>query len=304
MSQLDRTQNPGLQRRAPTPPDILIAELVRALTVEHVDADHFLGPLANEHWPRVFGGQLLAQALAAAMQTVPDDRVPHSLHAYFLRAGHSRSRIEYDVTRDRDGGSFAARRVVARQDNAPIFTLSASFQRRELGFRHQTDMPAVPPPEGLRSETDIRWEQAQAMQLTKRGFSLRDMPLELRPVTPRDFANPAPRPALQHFWLKPVAPLPQDAALRRAVLAYASDMMLLSTALLPHGVHWATSDIQNASLDHSLWLHADADFDDWMLYSIDSPWAGGARGLSRGAFYNRNGQLVATVAQEGLLRPR
>lgn len=281
----------------------IIADLVALLDLDPVGDDVFRSLPSAKPGIRIFGGQAVAQALLAASRTVGADRTAHSLHGYFLRAGNPALPIDYAVERDRDGGSFSSRRVVARQSGVPIFSLSASFHVAEEGFEHQPAMPGVPPADGLKSETAIRQEQVADVP-NRRGFLLRDIPIELRPVRPRRFARPEKSAPQQEYWFRPVAPLPGDADLRLAFLAYASDFMLLSTALLPHGVHWSTSDIQNASLDHSMWLHRPPRFDDWMLYVQETPWAGGARGLVRGAIYDVAGQLIASVAQEGLLRPR
>jgi len=281
-----------------------LTALIRSLTLDETGTDRFQTALPVEKWQRLFGGEIFAQALTAASHTVAADRIPHSIHGHFLRPGRPEVPIAFRVERDRDGASFSSRRVAAYQEEVLVFTLGASFHPAEAGFAHQEDMPDVAPPEHLRSEEDIRREQAGAMIGAVREFALRSMPIELRPVTPRDFVSPVPQPAIQHFWFKPKSSVPDNGLLRRAVLAYVSDMMLLSTALLPHGTHWSTTRIQNASLNHSLWLHAQPDFSDWMLYSLDSPWAGGGRALCRGRIFDRAGKLVASVAQEGLLRLR
>lgn len=290
------------RRTAEADADGLIAELITSLSLARSGANRFQSASPAKAWMRLFGGEVFAQAMTAASHTVGADRMPHSMHGYFLRAGRPDMPIDYRVERDRDGESFSSRRISAYQGDALIFTMGASFHITEPGYLHQDQMPDVAPPEGLRSEEDIRRDQSAAMIDRVRDFALRRMPIELRPVTPRNFIDPAPRPAIQHFWIRPVAPVPDNMLLHRALLAYVSDMMLLSTALLPHGVHWSTTKIQNASLDHSLWIHAQPDFGDWMLYSLDSPWAGGARALCRGRIFDRTGQLIASVAQEGLLR--
>lgn len=282
----------------------LVADLVRSLTLAEVDADRFHSALPAKRWQRLFGGEVFAQAMTAASHTVGADRMIHSAHGHFLRPGCPDAPIDYRVERDRDGRSFSSRRVSAHQGDALVFTMGASFHVSESGYAHHDAMPDVAPPEDLRSEEDVRRDQSAAMIDRVRDFALRSMPIELRPVVPRNFINPAPRPPVQHFWFKPVTPLPEDALLHRAVLAYVSDMMLLSTALLPHAVHWSTTKIQNASLDHSFWMHTQPNFSDWMLYSLDSPWAGGGRALCRGRIFDRTGRLIASVAQEGLLRQR
>jgi acyl-CoA thioesterase-2 len=288
---------------AETTPAARVADLVDLLDVVAIDVDLFRGRRSTDGVGRVFGGQVVAQALQAAQRTV-DGRAAHSLHAYFMRAGSEAAPIVYRVARDFDGASFATRRVVAWQDERPILTLSASFQRDEAGFHHQATMPDVPAPETLRSEREWRIEQRETIPEPWRESLLRERPIEFRPVAPRRWTDPAPREAVQHSWFRAVAPLGEDAAVHRAVLAYASDTALLSTAMLPHGVSWTTPGMQTASLDHALWLHAPVRADEWLLYAADSPWAGSGRGFNRGAIYARDGRLVASVAQEGLIRRR
>ncbi|MBW6525278.1 acyl-CoA thioesterase II [Sphingomonas sp. RHCKR7] len=284
-------------------PAALVADLVDLLDVVAVDVDLFRGRRSTGGIGRVFGGQVVAQALQAAQRTVAG-RAAHSLHGYFMRPGSEAAPIDYRVTRDFDGASFATRRVVAWQDERPILTLTASFQREEEGFHHQAPMPEVPGPETLRSEREWRIEQRESIPERWRAALLRERPIEFRPVAPRRWTDPAPREPVQHSWFRAVAPLGDDPAVHRALLAYASDTALLSTAMLPHGVSWTTPGMQTASLDHALWLHAPARVDEWLLYASDSPWAGGGRGYNRGAIYARDGRLVASVAQEGLIRRR
>jgi acyl-CoA thioesterase II len=288
---------------AETTPAALVADLVDLLDVVAVDVDLFRGRRSTGGVGRVFGGQVVAQALQAAQRTV-DGRAAHSLHAYFMRPGSEAAPIDYRVARDFDGASFATRRVVAWQDERPILTLTASFQRDEAGLHHQSPMPYVPAPETLRSERAWRMEQRETIPERWREPLLRERPIEFRPVAPRRWTDPAPREPVQHSWFRTVAPLGDDAAVHRAILAYASDTALLSTSMLPHGVSWTTPGMQTASLDHTLWLHAPARADEWLLYAADSPWSGGGRGLNRGTIYARDGRLVASVAQEGLIRRR
>jgi len=286
-----------------TTPAALVADLVDLLDVVALDVDLFSGRRSTDGVGRVFGGQVVAQALQAAQRTV-DGRPAHSLHAYFMRPGMEAAPIDYRVMRDFDGASFATRRVVASQDEQPILTLTASFQRDETGFHHQSPMPDVPAPETLRSEREWRIEQRETIPERWRESLLRERPIEFRPVAPRRWTDPAPREPMQHSWFRTVAPLGDDAAVHRAILAYASDTALLSTAMLPHGVSWTTPGMQTASLDHTLWLHAPVRADEWLLYAADSPWSGHGRGFTRGVIYTRDGRLVASVAQEGLIRRR
>lgn len=283
-----------------------VAELIRLLDLEKVEENIFRGFNPPDRSLRVFGGQVLAQALVAATRTAPPDRFCHSLHAYFLRAGDPAASILYEVDRSRDGGSFSVRRVVAIQHGEQIFVLAASFQKAEDGFTHQAVMPDVPPPESLADGLS----EGDATLL--KGL-WRSRPFEFRPVLPRGLGDRPARPALDHIWFRaseplapePLAPQPLESPLplHQAFLAFASDMSLLDTALLPHG-KGIFSNVQVASLDHAMWFHRPFRADDWLLYSQDSPAAFGARGFSRGLIFARDGTLVASVAQEGLIRPR
>ena len=270
-----------------------VADLIQLLDLEKVEENIFRGRTPMDDSRRVFGGQVLAQALVAAARTTPEGRRCHSLHAYFLRAGDPAIPILYEVDRSRDGGSFSVRRVVAIQHGAQIFVLAASFQTDEAGFTHQAVMPQVPPPEAL-PVPDIDPRLAALW---------RSRPFEFRPVIPRGLADRPARAALDHIWFRIPAPLPDDAVLHQGFLAYASDMSLLDTALLPHG-KGLFSNVQVASLDHAMWFHRPFRCDDWMLYSQESPAAFGARGFSRGMIFARDGTLIASVAQEGLIRAR
>ncbi len=286
---------------SPPVPQDLSTPLARLLDVEAVGLDSFFGPRRPDGTGRVFGGQLIAQGLQAAQRSVPADKVAHALHARFLWPGKQALPILYRVERDHDGRSFAGRRVVAWQEDRPIFQMTAGFQRPEAGLHHQLPMPDVPGPDTLRSDAELRREIADGLPERARAAFLRPSLIELRPVTPPGWADRTPRAPVQHHWFR-AAPVGDDPALHRAILAYASDTVLLSTALLPHGVHWATDRVQAASLDHALWLHAPCRADDWLLYTADSPWAGHGRGFSRGRIYTQAGQLVASVAQEALIR--
>jgi acyl-CoA thioesterase-2 len=280
-----------------------VHELITLLDLEAIEVNIFRGSSPKNRSQRVFGGQVLGQALVAANHTV-EGRLCHSLHAYFLLPGDPKVPILYEVDRSRDGHSFTSRRVVAIQHGRPIFHMSVSFQVEEPGLEHQIDAPAVPPPEDLPSEDDFRRQMADKVPPEYREYFLRKRPIELRPVERGDLFRPEKRPPHQAVWVRATGPLPDDIALQQCVLAYASDMTLLDTALLPHGIGWLSGRLQVASLDHAMWFHQRFRADDWLLYVQDSPSASGARGLSRGLIYTRDGRLVASVAQEGLMRVR
>jgi acyl-CoA thioesterase-2 len=286
-----------------TTPQALVEGLLRLLDVDAAEPDHFCGHRLPGGKGRMFGGQVIAQALVAAERTVAPDRPVHSLHAYFLRGGDETVPVDYAVLRDLDGGSFANRRVVAAQHDQPILTLVASFHRREQGVAHADPMPDVPAPEDLPSEAELRAQYADRIPESRRAFMLRPRPIDLRPVEARHWMNPAPRAARSHTWFRTAAPLPDDPRVHRAVLAYASDMSLLGTCTLPHGLSWFLGNVMGVSLDHAIWFHDDFRADDWLLYACDSPWAGRARGFNRGSIYTRDGRHIASVAQEGLIRP-
>jgi acyl-CoA thioesterase-2 len=280
-----------------------VQELINLLDLEAIEVNIFRGSSPKNRSQRVFGGQVLGQALVAANHTV-EGRLCHSLHAYFLLPGDPKVPILYEVDRSRDGHSFTSRRVVAIQHGRPIFHMSVSFQVEEPGLEHQIDAPAVRPPEDLPSEDDFRRQMADKVPPEYREYFLRKRPIELRPVERGDLFRPEKRPPHQAVWVRATGPLPDDIALQQCVLAYASDMTLLDTALLPHGIGWLSGRLQIASLDHAMWFHQRFRADDWLLYVQDSPSASGARGLSRGLIYTRDGRLVASVAQEGLMRVR
>jgi acyl-CoA thioesterase-2 len=279
-----------------------LSRLLSLLDLAKTGDNSFEGLSPAEPVQRVFGGQVLAQALVAASRTVGSGRQCHSLHAYFLRPGDPSVPIAYDVERSRDGASFSARRVVASQKGPPIFTLASSFQRAESGFEHQAQMPLVPPPESLEDDQDVLLRDPH-LSAPMHSWVLRERPFETRSVLGRGLGDRPARAALDHIWLKTRGPLPDDPAIHHALLAFVSDMFLLDTALLPHGKS-IFSDVQVASLDHAMWFHRDFRADDWLLYAQDSPSASGARGFNRGSIYTRDGILVASVAQEGLIRPR
>ncbi|HEX3756044.1 MAG TPA: acyl-CoA thioesterase II [Rhizomicrobium sp.] len=278
-------------------------EVLALLDLEKIEENIFRGLSPAGPPQRVFGGQVLGQALVAATRTVDPSRPCHSFHAYFLRAGDPRIPILYQVDRSRDGISFTARRVVAIQHGMQIFTMAASFQKVETGFEHQSAMPDVPPPEALEDEQEMLLK-AGDLPAAMREWIARPRPFETRPVVGRGWADHRPaRAAVDDVWLRAKGPLPDDPSLHRALMAFASDMSLLDTSLLPHGKS-IFSNIQVASLDHAMWFHRPFRADEWLLYAQDSPSASGARSFNRGALYQRDGTLVASVAQEGLIRPR
>lgn len=285
-------------------PQALVDQLTTLLTVEELDTDLYRGPRQPGGVGRVFGGQVVAQALQAAQRSVDPDKTAHSLHCYFMRPGDEAHPILYHVARDFDGRSFANRRVTAVQKNEPILSMTASFQAPTQGLHHQFAMPDVPEPESLQSERELREKLRDEVPEKLRRFFLRARPIEIRPTSPRNWLKPTPTEPIQHSWFRVVAPLPDDPALHRAMLAYATDMTLLGTCMLPHGVTWLNGSVQTASLDHAIWLHEPFRFDEWLLYTTESPWSGHSRGFNRGRIYTRDGRLVASVSQEGLICPR
>lgn len=284
----------------------VLSDLVALLALEKLEENLFRGQSQDLGWGTVFGGQVLGQALSAAVQTVPRERHPHSLHAHFLRAGDVSRPIIYDVDRIRDGGSFTTRRVVAIQNGQPIFHLSASFQIDEPGFTHQDPMPQAPAPESVPNEAErFAHAMAQGPKVLQR-WSKVARPFDNRPIDEaEELVSPPKRPPRRMLWLKTIGPLQSDEpALHRYLLAYASDAWFLTASLLPHGVTWLSPGMQVASLDHAMWFHAPFRADEWLLHVIDSPAASGGRGLVRGSVYRRDGTLVATTAQEGLIRKK
>lgn len=280
-----------------------VADLLSILDLEPLEHNLFRGRSPQSSWQRVFGGQVIGQALVAACRTV-EGRRPHSLHAYFLLAGDPKVPIIYEVDRIRDGRSFTTRRVVAIQHGRAIFSMSASFQTEEPGFDHRAAMPPVPPPEELPPEAEVRATVMPLMPAPVRAYYERERPIELKPVEFARYTQRAPQEPRFHVWMRATSPLPDDPAIHQCVLAYASDLMLLDASLIAHGRTVFEREIQAASLDHALWFHRPFRADDWLLYAQDSPSASGARGFSRGLIYDRNGVLVASVAQEGLVRER
>jgi acyl-CoA thioesterase II len=279
-----------------------LSRLLEFLDLVQIGENAFRGVSPAEPLQRVFGGQVLGQALIAASRTIDSRRACHSFHAYFLRPGDPSVPILYAVDRSRDGGSFSVRRVVASQHGAAIFTLASSFQLPETGFEHQSQMPVVPPPESLEDDQQLLLRDP-GLSPDMRAWVARERAFETRSVLGRGLGDRLARPAVDHIWLKARGVLPDDAVIHRALLAFVSDMSLLDTALLPHGKS-IFSNLQVASLDHAMWFHRPFRADEWLLYAQDSPSASGARGFNRGALYTREGVLVASVAQEGLIRPR
>lgn len=276
-------------------------ELIDTLTLEPIEVNLFRGLSPLEERQRIFGGQVVAQALMAAYRTV-GDRICHSLQSYFIRPGDPTIPVLYQVERSRDGHSFTTRRVIAIQKGEQIFNMACSFQIDEGGFDHQDDMPKVTPAQDLTDDFDrLQQELAGVPEEHKRW--LRRRPIEMRPVDPVSLLKPAAKPAEQYVWLRARADVGEDVALNQALLAYASDFSLLGTAMRPHGVSWM-SGVQTASLDHIIWFHRPTNFARWHLYAQDSPSASGARGFNRGAIYREDGVLVASAAQEGLIRKR
>lgn len=282
----------------------VLQELIELLSLERVDENVFHGQSQDLGWGQVFGGQVLGQALAAATQTTPADRNVHSLHAYFLRPGDVDHPIIYEVDRIRDGQSFTTRRVIAVQNGKPIFNLSASFQRCEAGFEHADPMPDVPGPEGLHSESEIWQKYAERIPEPIRSRALAERPIELRPLDPVDIFQPQSKGTDHAVWIRARGSLPDELSLHRCLLAYCSDFSFVTTAMRPHGVTWVSRRMQVASIDHVMWFHRDFRMDDWLLHVMESPSASGARGFARGRIFSRDGTLVASTAQEGLMRRR
>ncbi|MEO1405192.1 MAG: acyl-CoA thioesterase II [Pseudomonadota bacterium] len=275
------------------------------LKVERLEVDLFRGRSPDETSQRVFGGQVIGQALMAAYQTVEDRRC-HSLHAYFIRPGDPNVPIIYQVDHARDGRSFTTRRVVAIQHGKQIFNLAASFQVDEDGWFHEAKMPDVPGPDGLKTRLELRKEAAHLFPEPMRKQMTRARAIEMRPVNPNDFMNPEPMPAENQIWFRATRCFEGTAndAIHQCLMAYASDMSLLDSGTRPHAITWHSGDAMMASLDHAMWFHAPARADEWLLYTQDSPHAGGARSFNRGMIFKQDGTLVASVAQEGLMRPR
>ena len=285
---------------APTAMELLL----QTLDIERVEVDLFRGISPKTGWQRVFGGQVIAQALVAAQKTVPADRFVHSLHAYFIRPGDPSVPIVYQVERVRDGISFTTRRVAAIQHGKTIFSMLCSFQLEEPGLEHQVPMPAVPQPEDLPDEARVRAEFLAHAPEPVRRYWERQRAIEIRPTSFTHYLSEEKLPPFQDVWVRATGPVPDDRRIHAAILAYLSDMTLIDTALYPHGTSIFDAGLQVASLDHAMWFHRPFAFDDWLLYAHDSPSTSGARGMTRGSLFSRSGELIASVAQEGLIRKR
>ena len=279
----------------------VLADLLRLLELERIERRIFRGESRDLGGARVFGGQVLGQALTAASYTV-EGREVHSLHAYFLVAGDVNAPIIYEVDVARDGKSFSNRRVVAIQHGQPIFNMTASFQVPEHGLEHSAPMPQVPGPDGLPDVRDMPPDVLAKVPDKMRRFVTHERPFEFRPVEPIHVIAPPRAAPVRHIWIKTSDALPDNADLHRNVLAYVSDYQLVSTSTLPHGIHFAEGNVQLASLDHAMWFHRPFRIDDWLLYAMESPNASGGRGLAMGRFFTRDGRLVASTAQEGVVR--
>ena len=279
--------------------------LLATLDLERLEVNLFRGSSPQVGWQRVFGGQVVGQALVAAQRTVESSRTIHSLHGYFIRPGDPKVPIIYEVARDRDGRSFTTRRVIAIQHGEPIFSMLASFHAEETGFEHAMPMPSVPSPEELPGERELLSAFADRMPENMRRYFERDRPIELRHCDPDHYLDPGKNPRLtQDVWFKATGTLPDEVSLHQCVLAYASDMTIIDTSLVLHGTNFFDSRLQLASLDHALWFHRPFRADEWLLYAQDSPSASGGRGFNRGLIFTRAGTLVASVVQEGLIRIR
>lgn len=278
-----------------------IDDITDILTLEPIEVNLFRGVSPARTLPRIYGGQVVAQALTAAYKTI-ESRICHSLQCYFIRPGDPSLPVLYQVERSRDGGSFATRRVIAIQKGEQIFNMACSFQKPETGFEHQTDMPAAPTPESVPLDIEHYANAAQRSEML--GELMKRRAIEIRPVDPTDLVAPAPAPPNQMMWFRSRTHLSDDVALNQAVLAYSSDYALLATAMRPHAISMIPPHVQTASLDHAVWFHRPSSLSDWHLYVMDSPSASGARGFNRGLIYHIDGALVASTVQEGLLRVR
>jgi len=283
--------------------DQSLADLITLLELEPLEENIFRGQSRDIGTPQVFGGQVLGQALAAASRTVAGRSV-HSMHAYFLKRGDVNAPIVYEVDRARDGGSFSSRRVVAIQHGAQIFNMAASFQVPEPGLEHQADMPDVPDPDSLQDIQALARTLGADLPPRMARFLTYRRPFLVKPVQPGQFLATGKLEPVKRVWMRAVDRLPPDPFIHHALLAYISDYELIGTATLPHGLHATRGGLQMASLDHAMWFHRPVRVDEWLLFDLDSPSAAGARGLARGQGFSRDGVLVASLAQEGLIRQR
>ena len=280
----------------------VLDDLLSLLSLEQIEVGLFRGQSQDLGFGHVFGGQVMGQALSAAKQTVASTRQVHSLHSYFLRAGDEKLPIIYDVEIMRDGGSYSARRVKAIQKGRPIFYMTCSFQEHELGFEHQASMPNVPGPDGLLNQQELAMTLRDKVPAKMLEKFMADVPIEMRLVNPENPFNPHAREAKQDIWIRANGSVPSEHSVHEYLLAYASDFNFLVTAAQPHGVSYLTPGIRMATIDHAMWFHRPLDLNDWLLYSNESPNAGGGRAFVKGQFFNQQGQLVASATQEGLIR--
>ncbi|MCZ4338866.1 acyl-CoA thioesterase II [Shewanella colwelliana] len=280
----------------------VLNDLLSLLSLEQIEVGLYRGQSQDLGFGHVFGGQVMGQALSAAAQTVAADRQVHSFHSYFLRAGDEKLPIVYDVEIMRDGGSFSARRVKAIQKGRPIFYMTCSFQRHEEGFNHQSQMPEVPGPDGLLNQQELAMTLRDKVPAKVLEKFMADSPLEMRLVNPSDPFAPKESEPKRYVWIRANGSIPNDLSVHEYLLAYASDFNFLVTAAQPHGVSFVTPGMRMATIDHAMWFHRPLDLNQWLLYAIDSPNAGGGRGFVRGEFYTQSGELVASATQEGLMR--
>ena len=279
-----------------------LTNTLKLFELERIDRDIYAWSGSSVGFGRIFGGQVMAQTLMAAYSTVDKKRFAHSFHSYFLRPGDMNQKIIFDVDRIRDGKSFTTRRVRAIQNGEAIFNCSISFKIREKGLSHQTEMPDIVGPDGLESDSEMRHRVKHKVDKKFHSIWLREREIEMRQVEPIDYLNPKKAAPIRNTWMKPNGLIPKDQKINQALLLYVSDMGLLGTAVNPHGLNFMSSNFQSASLDHAMWFHNDIAFNDWHLYSMESPISGGARGFSTGSIYTKKGKLIASTAQEGLMR--
>ncbi|OYW28749.1 MAG: acyl-CoA thioesterase II [Caulobacter sp. 12-67-6] len=275
--------------------------LAEILDLEAIEVNLFRGSSPNDGFPRIFGGLVIAQALLAAYKTVPE-RVCHSLHAYFIRPGDVNLPVLYEVERARDGGTFTTRRVAAIQNGEQIFNLACSFQTPEEGFEHQSPMPSAPAPDDVQTEGDFLRSLGDQIPPRMLRFLDKPRPIDIRWVDPQNPVNPEKKSGSKEVWMRARAPIGDDVKMQQAALAYASDMAFMESALRPHGLIWTTPGLQSASLDHAMWFHRPFDFNAWTLFAQDSPSASQGRGMVRGQMFSQDGTLLASVAQECLMR--
>lgn len=282
----------------------VLNDLLHQLSLEKLEENLFRGESQDLGLGVVFGGQVMGQALSAAKETVQDERQVHSFHSYFLRPGQTDRPIIYDVERLRDGQTLSTRRIKAVQNGQAIFYMTASFKAKESGFEHQNKMPSAPDPEDLISEQDMALMHTEMLPVSIRDKLVGEKPIEMRPVSFVDPSDPEVEPAKRLVWLKANGKMPDDLRVHRYLLAYASDFNFLLTALQPHGVSYYSEGMQVVTVDHSMWFHHDFRLDEWLLYAVESTVASDGRGLVRGQFFTREGKLVASSIQEGLIRQR